>query len=198
MRYKGLNSRQSRFVDEYIFDLNGTNAAIRAGYSKTSAATTASEILTYPNVQRAVQMAMDRRAKRVGIKLDRVLEEEKVIAFSDIGEIFDFTGDSYVLKKPFEIPEHARRAVQSMKVKTESFTKDDVTRTIQTVEVKLWSKDSSLGRVKDHLGVAGNLNIDLKAKVMRILLPAGSPALDERGLIPRESLNGIHRDTSQG
>jgi phage terminase small subunit len=69
----GLNGRQRLFIEYYLIDLNATNACIKAGYSKVSAHVRGLEILRKPCVERAVQKAMDRRAKRVGITAEKVL-----------------------------------------------------------------------------------------------------------------------------
>lgn len=59
-----LRDKQERFCLEYIKDYNGQQAAIRAGYSKTSARSTASELLTYPNVQKRIQQLNSRVEKK--------------------------------------------------------------------------------------------------------------------------------------
>ena len=64
----GLTNKQRAFVREYLCDFNGTQAAIRAGYSPRSAKTTASEILTYPNVKAEIDeriMSADEAAARL-------------------------------------------------------------------------------------------------------------------------------------
>jgi phage terminase small subunit len=79
----GLNARQRLFVAEYAIRSNGTDAAIRAGYSKHTAVTQGSTLLRNPNVARAVEKAQLRRLKRIDITGDRVLEELGKIAFSE-------------------------------------------------------------------------------------------------------------------
>jgi phage terminase small subunit len=61
------------FCQEYLIDLNGTQAAIRAGYAPRSANVTASQLLTKPNIQRRVQELFDARSKRVQVNQDYVL-----------------------------------------------------------------------------------------------------------------------------
>ena len=46
-----LTAKQKRFVQEWMIDLCGTRAAIRAGYSEKSAANTASRLMKDPDVQ---------------------------------------------------------------------------------------------------------------------------------------------------
>lgn len=76
-------SREDVFVTEYLVDLNGRQAAIRAGYSPQSARQTASELLATPRVQEKVQAAMDARAERTGITADAVLKRLNAIANAD-------------------------------------------------------------------------------------------------------------------
>lgn len=86
---KGCNtpSRVDVFVQEYLVDLNGRQAAIRAGYSPTSARQTAAELLATVAVQEAVTAAMVERAKRTGITQDKVLERFWSIATADPSEL---------------------------------------------------------------------------------------------------------------
>ena len=70
-----LTAKQQMFVKEYLKDFNGTQAAIRAGYSSKYARCTASEYLAKPNIQAAVQAEMEKRNKRVEIDADWVLEQ---------------------------------------------------------------------------------------------------------------------------
>jgi len=79
-----LNARHQRFVDEYLLDLNGTQAAIRAGYKPSNAHVTGSVVLKKAHVAEAVRTAMAERAARTQITADRVLREYARIAFADI------------------------------------------------------------------------------------------------------------------
>jgi phage terminase small subunit len=68
-----LTAKQQRFVDEYLVDLNATQAAIRAGYSQKTAGQIGDENLKKPEIAAAVQKAMDERAKKVGVSAEYVL-----------------------------------------------------------------------------------------------------------------------------
>jgi phage terminase small subunit len=72
-RPKRLTPKQAAFVQEYLVDLNATQAAIRAGYSEDTAHSIGHENLSKPEVAEAIQDAMDHRATRVGISADFVL-----------------------------------------------------------------------------------------------------------------------------
>ncbi len=68
-----LTAKQHRFVEEYLLDLNATQAAIRAGYSKRTAKAQGSRLLTHPSVSDAICDAIEARSKRVEIDQDWVL-----------------------------------------------------------------------------------------------------------------------------
>lgn len=74
MAERKLNERQLMFCKEYIVDLNGTAAAIRAGYKEHTARITASKLLTKANIQAEIQRLMSKRAKKVEISAEDVLE----------------------------------------------------------------------------------------------------------------------------
>lgn len=69
-----LTPKQQRFVEEYLIDLNATQAAIRSGYSEKTANEQASRLLANVNIAQAVKKAMDARSKEVGITAEYVLE----------------------------------------------------------------------------------------------------------------------------
>ncbi len=68
-----LTSKQRCFVEEYPVDLNATQAAIRAGYSKKTAKQQGARLLTNVDVAAAIQAAMDARSERTEISQDYVL-----------------------------------------------------------------------------------------------------------------------------
>lgn len=69
-----LTPKQTLFVQEYLVDLNATQAAIRSGYSKNTAKAIGSENLTKPYIASAIQTAMGARSGRVVITQDSVLK----------------------------------------------------------------------------------------------------------------------------
>ena len=69
-----MTPKQEAFVREYLVDLNATQAAIRAGYSKRTAHVIGHENLTKPEIAAAIETAMNERAKRTEITADYVLE----------------------------------------------------------------------------------------------------------------------------
>lgn len=82
-----LNDKQKRFCEEYIVDLNATQAAIRAGYKEKTAYAQGQRLLKKVEAQEYLQELMNERSKRTEITADRVLEELAAIAFSDRTEL---------------------------------------------------------------------------------------------------------------
>lgn len=78
-----LTEKQKRFCEEYLIDLNATQAAIRAGYSKRTADRIASENLKKLEVQQHLQQLMRQRSDRTGITADEVLRELQRIAMTE-------------------------------------------------------------------------------------------------------------------
>lgn len=70
-----LNEKQKQFCNEFIIDFNGTQAAIRAGYSKRSAKQIAFENLTKHDFQAYIKELIENRNKRTGITQDEVVRD---------------------------------------------------------------------------------------------------------------------------
>lgn len=87
-----LNPQRRRFVEEYLVDLNGTEAAIRAGYSRRSAKAQASQLLAVPEVQAAVSEAQASRSERTKIDADWVLQRLAAEADADLADLYDEDG----------------------------------------------------------------------------------------------------------
>ena len=68
-----LTAKQRRFVDEYLVDLNATQAAIRAGYADRNADKIASQLLGKSRVAAAIASAKSERSARVSVSADYVL-----------------------------------------------------------------------------------------------------------------------------
>lgn len=68
-----MTAKQQRFCDEYLIDLNATQAAIRAGYSEKNARNIASENLAKPNIQKYIEERMDEKESELIAGQDEVL-----------------------------------------------------------------------------------------------------------------------------
>lgn len=84
-----LREKHERFVQEYLVDLNATQAAIRAGYSAKSASQQGSELLSNPKVRARVDELMAERSKRTGVNQDRVIRELARVAFINAPDVIN-------------------------------------------------------------------------------------------------------------
>ena len=84
----GLTPRQARFVDEYLIDLNATQAAIRAGYSAKTAQTQSSRLLSNVMVQAAILDGMAERHTKSVMSAVEALERASTIARLDIRQFY--------------------------------------------------------------------------------------------------------------
>ncbi|MBY5917339.1 terminase small subunit [Rhizobium leguminosarum] len=79
-----LSAKQKRFVAEYLIDLNATQAAIRAGYSKKTATVQASRLLTNAKVQEELSKQQSKVAERLEITKERIVDELAKIGFANM------------------------------------------------------------------------------------------------------------------
>lgn len=79
-----LTDKQAKFCIEYLIDLNGTQAAIRAGYSENTAASIANENLRKPEIVAELNRLRGEIAAKTGITPERIMEEYARLGFSDV------------------------------------------------------------------------------------------------------------------
>ncbi|CAN7619658.1 terminase small subunit [Agrobacterium tumefaciens] len=84
-----LTKKQRRFVEEYLIDLNGAQAAIRAGYSRRNANDQAAQLLAKPAIRDAIASAMQSRSQRTQIDADWVLQRLATEAEADLADLYD-------------------------------------------------------------------------------------------------------------
>jgi phage terminase small subunit len=83
-----LTPKQSLFVEEYLIDLNGKQAAIRAGYAAKAAEVQASRLLRNAKVRVALEDAMQARSKRTTVTTDRVITELARVALANVRDFW--------------------------------------------------------------------------------------------------------------
>ncbi len=85
-----LNEKQARFADEYLVDLNATQAAIRAGYSAKTAYSQGVRLLKHVEVARLIAEGQAKRAERVEISKTAVLQRWWEIATADPNDLIEY------------------------------------------------------------------------------------------------------------
>jgi phage terminase small subunit len=148
-----LTAKQERFVQEYLIDLNATQAAIRAGYSAATAEPAASRLLRNVKVSEAIAAAQAERSERTKVKADDVLRELARIGFSDVMMHYALDDDGRVVLTE-AAPQGASAAVASMKRKVRTFTREDGSQEVSVEsEFKVWDKNTALLNIGRHLGM---------------------------------------------
>lgn len=158
MAKRQLSEQRQRFVDEYLIDLNGTQAAIRAGYSPKTAQEQASRLLSNVMVQQAVAERMAERSRRTGVNQDRIILELAKIGFAKITDVID--SDTAKIKADASADDLA--CIQSVKIKPNEWGIER--------EIRLYDKKSALellgkhfGMFKDKLDI--NMDMDLNISI---------------------------------
>jgi len=139
-----LTAKRKRFVDEWLIDFNGTQAAIRAGYSEKTAAATAARLLRNVNIQNEISRRQKDLQRRTEVTQERVVQELARLAFVDA---------SVVCVTDFDkLTEDQRAAIQGVKPTNFGW------------EIKLCDKLKALELLGRHIGMF-NDKLDIKATI---------------------------------
>ncbi|EES51337.1 terminase small subunit [Clostridium botulinum] len=141
-----MTAKQKLFCNEYLIDLNATQAAIRAGYSESSAKEIGSINLTKVNIKEYIEKRMGKREIRTEITQDKVLNELAKIGFANIDDYVEVELDEYEdkvvkIKATKDIPDDKIAAISSIKQGANG------------IEVKLHDKVKALENIGRHLGM---------------------------------------------
>ena len=165
-----LTPKQQRFVEEYLIDLNATQAAIRAGYSEKTAKEIGSENLTKPNIAKAIQEAQNKRQEQTQIDAAYILRRLVEIDQMDVLDIMD---DQMKIRPVNEWPKIWRQYISNI----ETISMDDGEGWLKKIKwpdkvknLELLGKHVSVGAFKDkieHTGPnGGDINVTITRRVI--------------------------------
>lgn len=145
--------KQQRFVQEYLVDLNATQAAIRAGYSKIKAGSLGFNLLKKSEINAAIEAAEAERAERTKVTADKVVAELAKIGFANMADYMraGANGDPYL-----DFSELTRdQAAALVEVTVEDFKdgRGEDARDVRRVKFKLADKRAALVDLGKHLGM---------------------------------------------
>jgi phage terminase small subunit len=129
------------FIEEYLLDLNGTQAAIRAGFSPHSAASQAAQLLANPAIKAEIAKRMAERGEKMEVRQEQVIRELARIAFANIREFTEW-GPKKVGIRPSGRLTPGQAACVS-----------DISQGKYGPRLKLHSKLNALKHLADHLGL---------------------------------------------
>lgn len=162
-----MNKKHELFVDEYLIDLNATQAAIRTGYSAKTAEQIGYQLLQKTSVQQAIAKAMAERSKRTGVNQDRVVLELAKLAFIKMTDVVDAQG-----KIREDATDDDKACIESIKYKRSD---TDMGTSIER-EVKVGSKIKALELLGKHLGM-WNDKVDVNVAVPIVI--SGEDSLED-------------------
>lgn len=144
-----LTDKQKKFIDEYLVDLNATQAAIRAGYKEKAAYRTGAENLRKPQIQEEIQKRMQERQQRTEVTQDMVVKELASIAFARATDYAAVKGGAVRIKDTDSLSDEQIRAIAGIKEGANG------------IEIKLNDKEKALELLGRHLGM-WNDKLDIK------------------------------------
>ena len=153
----GLSEQQVRFCRYYAIDFNGKKAAVKAKYSKKSAAVIASQLLTRLNIQLKIRMILNRQDKRIDLSADKVKNEIARVAFSDLTDYLEFGKSGIKLKDSRKLTKNQTAALSEV---SETIGKYGT-----AVKIKVHSKNDGLDMLGRHFNLfsSGNaFEVDFK------------------------------------
>lgn len=140
-----MTDKQNRFCEEYLIDLNATQAVIRAGYSTKGASVTGAKLLTNTKIRARIDAAMAAQSRRTGISADRVVRELARLAFVNPSDVID-TNKATV---KHDASRDDTAAISSIKIKvSDSEQGSSIER-----EIRLTDKNKALELLGRHLGM---------------------------------------------
>ena len=153
-----LTSKQSRFVEEYLVDLNAAQAAIRAGYSKHTAQEQGSRLLSNVKVAAAIKEAIEKRSERTAITQDNVLQELAKVGFGDIRKAVRWGRSPIDTESenanPTGLGIYPVELVPSEELDDDTAsTISEVSLTQTGIKIKMYDKLSALDKIAKHLGM---------------------------------------------
>jgi phage terminase small subunit len=156
-----LTPKQQIFVEEYLYDLNATKAAIRAGYSPRTAHVQGPRMLENVRVRAHIEKALAERSRRTGINTDLVLLELARIGRANPADVVNF--DEATIRDSNLRDDTA--AIQSIKVKKIPTENGEIIER----EIKFHDKNRALELLGKHLGMFTdrlNLNAEMAVKIV--------------------------------
>jgi len=155
MKGKPLNRRQKLFVQEYLVDLNATQAAIRAGYDPKYAGRNADKLRKNTKIEEAIQEAVAERSKRTEITQDMVVKELALMGFADMADFVTIDESGMIQANPLNtLAEGKSRIIRKVREKRViKSTAEGDTVLDATYEFELCDKVKSLELLGKHLGM---------------------------------------------
>jgi phage terminase small subunit len=149
---ESLEPKQKLFVEIYVGNMNGAEAARNAGYSPKCAKETASTILTYPNVAAYLSHLQRERSEKLGITHEEMLEHLNILRRANIKDYVEIVEREVV--KEEKVIKYKALEFKAFDKLTEEQTKciESVKNGPHGIELKLHGKDWTIEKINKHIG----------------------------------------------
>ena len=159
-----MTPKQKRFADEYLINLNATQAAIRAGYSPKTTRQQGQRLLTKVDIQNYIKKRQKKLQERTEVTQERVVRELAKIAFADISDFIKWNNKKMILISSKKLKRDDTAAVAEITETIKTGNTNENTR-----KIKLHDKVKALDLLGRHLGIyTDNLNINSNVQVQII------------------------------
>lgn len=177
------DEKRALFVREYLIDRNGTRAAIAAGFSATSAHTTAHRLLKNADVRELIEKLEAERMERLDITADRILQETAKLAFANMDDFIVRQDDGTAYVDLSKVKRNHMAAVVEITVDEYPEGKGEDKRDVRRTRFKLADKRAALEMLgknhklwTDKMDLNANLNIqDLSDEQLQQLIQRLEP-----------------------
>lgn len=142
-----MTEKQAAFIDHYILDYNGTQAAIRAGYSVQYAGQQAFQLLSDPEIQAQIKERRAKLAKDTGVDVDWVTRKAQQIAdrCMQAEPVLIFNGEEWVESGEYKFDSSGANKALDTIAKIVGAYKADNEQSAAQVHIQITDKDSKLG-----------------------------------------------------
>jgi len=145
-----LNPRQVAFITEYLVDFNGTQAAIRAGYSPKTASVQSFDLLRKPAIAEALTILSRKQLERANVTTERLIDEYAILGFSDMRNYLRFDEKGEVYLDWTNMPPEATRAIAEITQDVYMEGKGEDSREVKRTRFKLHPKQPSLDSLAER------------------------------------------------
>lgn len=157
MDKKKLTDKQRTFCEEYMIDLNATQAAIRAGYSEKTAQAISTENLSKPLIKEYLAELQSKRSEKTEITAETVLRELQNWAYGDFTELMEMTFEDIK-----SLPKEVRRLITGFEKNTTTFGEDGKK---EVFKVRFVDKSKAMDMIARHISFYApeekiNLNVE--------------------------------------
>lgn len=204
-----LTPKQAAFVREYLVDLNGTQAAIRAGYSEKTAKQIASQLMDKPEVAEAISAAQAERSDRLAISVDGIEQELAKIGWFNIKDHVSIITAADPHAAILALPDSVTAAIAGITVDTYMDGRGEDAREVRRVTLKFFDKRAALvdlGRrhgmfvdrheIVDKTPLPDRTKLDRAKAVIQVIAAAGIEARTRGHLAKLKSMALLMRRLS--